>query len=116
MARKNDSRVAVTRSIPRNSAGGDRGTGAAHTGNEREALDQTDDQPVADAHGAFAAFAALAQQLGVPHLGDHITPLQRISAKATTHRLRSGPSMNLLSANPTTATGIDPTITAQASA
>ena len=46
----------------------------------------------------------------------HITPLQRISAAAITQRLRSGPAMTLLRANPTTATGIDPTITAQASA
>jgi hypothetical protein len=37
-------------------------------------------------------------------------------ATATTHRLRNGPAMTLLSANPTTATGIDPTMTAHASA
>jgi hypothetical protein len=40
------------------------------------------------------------------------TPLQRISAMATTHRLRSGPSMKLLAARPTTAIGSEPTITA----
>ena len=42
MAMKNDSRVAVTRSSPREQAGRDRGARAGDAGDQREALHQPD--------------------------------------------------------------------------
>ena len=39
-----------------------------------------------------------------------ITPLQAISATATTHRDRSGPVMKSLASRPTTPMGIEPTM------
>ena len=44
-----------------------------------------------------------------------MTPLHRMSANATTHRLRSVLSMRSRTRKPTTPTGIEPTMTAQAS-
>ena len=67
-------------------------------------------------HRALAALPRRSRsELGVPLSASHITPLQRIRATATTHRLRSGPAMRSLAAKPTMPTGIEPTMTAQAS-
>ena len=56
--------------MPQGEAGRDRGAGARHAGDQREALDETDDQPVDGADRVLAAQPALPLEGRVHPLGD----------------------------------------------
>ena len=88
--------------------GGDRRPGPRDPGDQGDALDQTDDQHLAQGE------VGLADALGRTALGDvhHRAPADQ--AAATTHRLRSGPSIRFCRARATITIGVDPAMTYQA--
>ena len=105
MPRKNDSRVAVTRSRPRSRpaliVAPDRDTPGI---NEKHWATPMIRMSVQDRSVSWRSCFARAS-------ATTITTLQMIRAPATNHRLRRAPSMRSFAVRPTTATGIEPTIT-----
>jgi hypothetical protein len=107
--------VAVTRSIPRNSpaeiVAPDRLTPGTSEKHCTSPMTSPSRIVTLDSPRSAPSRTSLACRVSASHM----TTLHTMSAPATTHRLRSGPAITLRSANPTSATGIDPTMTAHAS-
>ena len=109
IARKNDIRVTVTRSRPRNRP-------AAIVAPERETPGISATHWIS-AHDQRVAHVEVAPRRAslrsrATRSAAYMTKLQTISAAPTTQRLRSGPSITSRSASPAIAIGIEPTATA----
>ena len=115
MARKNDNSVDVTRSMPRMRPAEMVAPERETAGDEREALHQTDDDPSLMVSASSPRCSPCASRTSWRRSATHITALHRMSAAATTQRLRNGPEMRSLSSSATTTTGREPTMTAHAS-